>query len=231
MLSPLQQKLINISNLTSKLLRKNFGRGPEFCQAYLKYRYLVFYLKGFVSPMEAVLLENGNRDNLQISRNIVMETVLSQLRGILELEFEEEVKDFYHDWNYVKNSGMITVVFERDVLPVEEDDREGFPERLALIHEVNRVSSIVQKTPESTFVYQISPKIIVLVRMGVLIPLEKALISKGFSKTLLVTMEDLTKSYFDREGRFEAVFKQPIDDIFVDWNLSKDNSLVCLVLK
>lgn len=230
MLSPIQQKLLNIGNLTSKLLRKNFGRGPEFCQAFLKYRYLVFYLRGFVSPMEAVLLENGNADHIYISRNIVMDSVLSQLRGILELEFEEEVQDFYHDWNYAKNSGMITVVFERDVL-LEEETIEEFPEKLALINEVNRISSIVQKTPERTLAYRISPKLYVVKRMGILIPLERALISKGFNKTLLVTMDDLMKSYCTGQGRFEVIFKQPLEDVFVDWNLGKDKSLMCLMLR
>ncbi|WP_100523449.1 Na-translocating system protein MpsC family protein [Mycobacteroides abscessus] len=230
MLSPIQQKLINIGNLTSKLLRKNFGRGPEVCQAFLKYRYLVFYLRGFVSPMEAVLLKNGNADNIYISRNIVMESVLSQLKGILELEFGEEVLDFYHDWNYSKNTGMITIVFEKDVLPTEEDI-EAFPERVALINEVNRISAIVQKIPESTEVYRISPKLFVVKRTGILIPLEKALISKGCHQTLLVTIDDLMKSYCDREGRFEAIFGQPYEDIFVDWNLNQDNSLMCLMLR
>src|SRR3954470_18657401 len=90
MVLPLQQKLMDISSLTSKLLRKNFGRGPESCYAYVNERFLVFYIRGFMSPLESTLLENGNSDNIYISRQIVMKSVGNQLKAILELEFEQD---------------------------------------------------------------------------------------------------------------------------------------------
>jgi uncharacterized protein YbcI len=77
---PIQQRLLNISSITSKLLRKNFGRGPDSCHASVNYRFLIFYIRGFLSPMESILLENGNSDNIEVSRNIVMKNILAQLK-------------------------------------------------------------------------------------------------------------------------------------------------------
>lgn len=230
MSAPIQQKLVDISGLTSKLLRKNFGRGPDSCNAFVNHRYLVFYIRGFLSPMEAILLANGNVDHINFSRNIVMKAVLANLQGILELEFEQDVQDFYHDWNYVRNTGMITVVFEGNITLVNEE-LEQFPERHPLIDEVERISALIQKKPEKTDVYRISPKLYLVKRTGILIPLEKALIAKGYLQLLLETITDLEKSYYEPNGRFKDVFKQPIADIFVDSNLIEDNSLACFVLR
>lgn len=225
----IQQKLLDISNFTSKLLRKNFGRGPESCHAILNHRYLVFYIRGFLSPMESVLLENGNVDNIDISRSIVMKSVLSQLKGVLELEFDQDIQDFYHDWNYPNNRGMITVVFAGDIIS-GDFQLEQFPERSALIDEVVRISYLVQKVPENTDAYRISPKLYLVKRTGILVPIEKALITKGYEQTLLVTKDELEKKYLHRDGRFEDIFNQSISDIFVDWNLHDDNSMLCFIL-
>ncbi|RXT06535.1 Na-translocating system protein MpsC family protein [Ammoniphilus sp. CFH 90114] len=225
----IQQKLLEISSLTSRMLRKSFGRGPESCQAYLKYRYLVITIRGFLSPMESILLEHGNVDDIDISRGIVMNNVLAQLRGVLELEFQQDVQDFYHDWNYTRNTGVIMIVFEQDILP--GDNFEPFLEQTPLLDEVNRISEMVQKVPDRTEAYQITPSIYLVLRVGILITLEKALIAKGFQQTLLVTKDDLEKGFFHRSGPFQEIFNQRLSDIFIDWNLNDDNSLMCIVLK
>jgi len=224
-----QQKLLDISSFTSKLLRKNFGRGPQSCHAFFNHHFLVFYIRGFLSPMESILLEKGNADNIEISRNIVMQMILAQLKGVMELEFKQDIVDFYHDWNYPNNTGVIVVVFENGITPVSSHEQPN--QSKALIAEVERISGMVQKVPDRTEVYQVSPKLYIVKRIGILVPIEKALIAKGFQETLLVTKDDLEKTYFHRDGRFEEVFQQPVADIFIDWNLQGDDCIMCFVLK
>ncbi|WP_160725406.1 Na-translocating system protein MpsC family protein [Bacillus sp. USDA818B3_A] len=231
MSSPVQQKLMDISSLTSKLLRKNFGRGPESCYAYANGRYLVFYIRGFMSPMESVLIDHGNADNVDISRNIVMKTVLDQLKGIIELEFERDIESFYHDWNYPQNTGMIAIQFEADVIKSGDQDSSDSIALRTLIDEVDRISILVQKKPDKTDAFYISPKMYLVKREGILIQIEKALILKGYEQTLLVTKDELEKSYLHRDGRFEEIFRNPVADIFVDWDFNEDRSIICFVLK
>ncbi|ULT57906.1 DUF2294 domain-containing protein [Neobacillus drentensis] len=231
MVLPMQQKLMDISSLTSKLLRKSFGRGPESCYAYANERFLVFYIRGFMSPLESTLLENGNSDNIDISRHIVMKSVNNQLKGILELEFEQDIESFYHDWNYPQNTGMIAVEFEGDIAQPMARNQGGSVDLKPLIEEVERISILVQKRPERTEAYFISPNIYLIKRDGILVQIEKALVSKGYEHTLLVTKDELEKSYLHRDGRFEEIFHNPVADILVDWDLSEDRSIMCFVLK
>ncbi|WP_257984304.1 DUF2294 domain-containing protein [Neobacillus cucumis] len=227
----MQQKLNDISSLTSKMLRKNFGRGPESCSAFANDRFLVFYIRGFMSPLESTLLEHGNSDNIEISRDIVMKTVLNQLKGILELEFEQDIESFYHDWNYPQNTGMITIQFEGAITELDYPNQGANVDLKLIIEEIERISILVQKRPEKTEAYFISPKIFLVKRDGILVRIEKALIAKGFEQTLLVTKDELEKSYLHRDGRFEEIFRNPVADIFVDWDFNEDRSITCFVLK
>ncbi|MEH6938075.1 Na-translocating system protein MpsC family protein [Bacillus sp. JJ664] len=223
---------MDISSLTSKLLRKNFGRGPVSCFAFANDRFLVFYIRGFLSPLESTLLEHGNGDNVDISRSIVMNAVINQLKGILELEFEQDIASFYHDWNYPQNTGMITVEFENNIAQHFVDPNQGSNIDLKpLIDEIDRISILVQKKPEKTEAYFISPKIYLVKRDGILVRIEKALIKKGFEQTLMVTKDELEKSYLHRDGRFEEIFSESVVDIFVDWDFHEDKSIICFVLK
>lgn len=222
---------MDISSLTSKLLRKNFGRGPESCFAFANERFLVFYIRGFMSPLESTLLEHGNADHIDISRNIVMKTVLNQLKGILEMEFEQDIESFYHDWNYPQNTGMITVQFENIIAQFVDRNQVANIDLKPLIEEVDRISILVQKKPDKTEAYFISPKIFLVKRDGILVRIEKTLIEKGFEQTLKVTKDELEKSYLHHDGRFEEIFSNPVADIFVDWDFNEDNSFMCFVLK
>jgi len=68
-------------------------------------------------------------------------------------------------------------------------------------------------------------------RDGILVQIEKQLIIKGYEQTLMVTKDELEKSYLHRDSRFEEIFRNPVADIFVDWDFSEDRSIMCFVLK
>ncbi|WP_391558602.1 Na-translocating system protein MpsC family protein [Robertmurraya sp.] len=227
---PFQEKLMKISSLTSKMLRKNFGRGPDSCFAFANGPYLVLYIRRFLSPMESVLLESGNSDKVDMSRTIVMNKILTQLKGILEIELGADVKSAYHDWNYNQNTGMVTIEFESNVTGAVANSEEN-PIFKNLIDEVDRISIIVQKKPENTKAFFITPRVYLVKREGILVEIEKSLIDKGYEQTLMVTKDELEKSFLHHNGHFEDIFSLPVADIFVDWDLQADNSIICFILK
>jgi uncharacterized protein YbcI len=129
----------------------------------------------------------------------------------------------------MNNTGIIMVEFESNISV--DQSIELLPQNHSLIEEVNRISILVEKSPEKIEAYQISSKLYLVKRIGILVPIEKALIAKGFHKELLITKDELEKSYYHRDGRFDTIFKQPVAYIFVDWNIHEDNSMMCFVLR
>ncbi|MCH1624257.1 Na-translocating system protein MpsC family protein [Ferdinandcohnia quinoae] len=225
----LQEKIKYISSYTSKLLRNKFGRGPESCFAITADHFLVLNIRGFISPMEEVLLRERQDIQVDYARNIVINSILDELRGVIQVTLDTEVASFLHDWNFPNNTGVIIVILESSLIEMEKDQQNI--DFSSLEAEVSRISYLVEKTPEEIYSYQISPKIFIVKRVGILVPIEKALIERGFRQELHVTKDSLEKGFLHKHGRFDQIFKQQVKDIFVDWDMKEDYSLICFILK
>jgi uncharacterized protein YbcI len=224
----LQERLKYISSYTSKLLRNKFGRGPESCFAVTADQFLVLQIRGFISPMEEVLLQENQRIQVDHARDVVIKNIVAELKGVFQVTLETEVKTFFHDWNFPNNTGVIIAELENSLMPMKKSEEINFS---LLESEVARISELVEKTPEETSSFQISPKVFIVKREGILVPIEKALIEEGFKKELHFAKDDLEKNYLHRYGKFDQIFQRAVTDIFVDWNFKNDNSLICFTLK
>jgi uncharacterized protein YbcI len=223
-----QEQLKYISSYTSKLLRKTFGRGPEACFAATSDHYLVLNIRGFISPMEDILLQNGKSADVDRTRYTIIKSLMSELSGVVQVTMETEVTSFYHDWNFPNNRGILVLELDKIIIPSEVNTTFDYS---LLEKEVARISRLVQKVPEEIHIKPITPKIIIVKRYGILVPIEKALLQKGFKDELYVTKDDLEKLFFHKDGNFDVIFNDSIVDIFIDWHLDHDNSLICFVLK
>ncbi|MDG5787479.1 Na-translocating system protein MpsC family protein [Evansella sp. AB-P1] len=223
-----QEKISYLSSFTSKLLRQKFGRGPESCSATLCKNHLVFYIRGFISPMEEVLLQKGQSSYVDHAREIIIQHVLNELKGAVEVTLDVEVEEYFHDWNFNNNSGTIILVLENELQTMYPKPQYDI---VRLEDEVKRVTAIVQKLPDKVFTYPISENILLIQRIGILVPIEKALIAKGYEDELKLTKDDLEKSYFHRDVNFETIFPTPLLDLFIDWDFKEDKSMMCFILK
>jgi uncharacterized protein YbcI len=156
-----------------------------------------------------------------------MEHLLEEIKGVVQVSISVEVREYYHDWNFPNNSGIIIFVLEGELT---EDALEVQVDSASLEREVARISMLVQKVPDQIHIFPISPTVIVVERKGILVQIEKALISKGFQQELKFTKDELEKEYFHRDGNFEALFQKSVKDIFVDWNFKEDKSLMAFIL-
>lgn len=221
-----QDRLNSISSLTSKLLRKNFGKGPQSCQSTICKQHFVIYIQGFISPMEEVLIQQGQQEQVEKARAVIIEHVIEELKGIIKVTIDREVEESYHDWNFPNNSGLIFFVLNEEIKETCNENSVLIPK---LEKEIARISELVQKVPEIIHVYPLSQSIYLVERKGILIPIEKALIAKGFANELKITKDELEKSYFHRYGKFDGIFNNSIKDIFIDWNFKEDKSLMAFV--
>lgn len=221
-----QNKEEFISSYISKLLRKNFGKGPQTCRTTLSKNHLVTYIRGFLTPMEEILLQQGQNRYVDDIRAVIINHVLSEITGVVKVTLGVDVEEYYHDWNFPNNSGILIFVLEEIIGQVSQTDID----MQRLESEVGRISYLVEKVPDHIYIYPISPTVYLVERSGILVPIEKALIEKGFEKELRFTKDELEKVYFHREGRFEDIFKKSIRDIFIDWNFKEDKSLMAFML-
>ncbi|PGT82288.1 hypothetical protein COD11_15365 [Bacillus sp. AFS040349] len=216
-----------ISSFTSKLLRKNFGKGPQSCQSTLCGKYLVTYIRGFISPMEEILIQQGQNNQVDKARTVIINHIIEELKGVVKITFDRDVEESYHDWNFPNNSGVIIFVMDDEVEKCASDQNVDFKR---LETEVARLSQLVQKIPDQIYVYPLSSSLYLIERKGILIPIEKSLIKKGFAEELKITKDELEKTYFHRYGKFDNIFNTTIKDIFIDWNFKEDKSFVAFIL-
>lgn len=215
-----------ISSYISKLLRRNFGKGPQTCRTTVTRNHLVTYLRGFLTPMEDILLQKGQNREVDDVRTVIINHLLDEIKGVIKVTLGVDVEDHYHDWNLPNNSGILIFVLDEEAGQVSKADID-IPRLEA---EIGRISFLVQKVPDKTYTYPISPSIYLVERSGILVQIEKALIAKGFERELKFTKDELEKTYFHRDGRFEDIFNKPVRDIFIDWNFKTDKSLMAFIL-
>ncbi|CAM3633416.1 Na-translocating system protein MpsC family protein [Marinicrinis lubricantis] len=220
-------KLNAISSFTSKLLRKSFGRGPTSCQPITNREYLTLYIRGFISPMEEVLMKEGSSPYVEKARTLIIEHIVKEIEGMIKFSFDCEVIEYYQDWNFPNNSGFILFVLDQ---PLSEESSVLEWEIPRLEAEIARISQIVQKVPDHIHTYVLSSQMCLVERSGILIMIEKELISKGYSFELKRTKDELEKSYFHRHGEFEQIFHRKVKEILIDWNFNNDKSIMAFVL-
>ncbi|MDE5414583.1 Na-translocating system protein MpsC family protein [Alkalihalobacterium chitinilyticum] len=224
-----QENLNSISSYLSKLIRKNFGRGPQSCQSTVCKKMFITYIRGFISPMEEVLFEKGHYEQVEMARNVLINHVVDQLKGVVEVSLNCEILEWYHDWNFPNNSGLIILLLDREIT---SDVCSSEPVNLKkLEEEVARISLMVQKVPDQIHIYPVSTTVYIVERKGILVPIEKALIAKGFEEELIITKDELEKRHFHNYGKFDEIFNREVKEIFIDWCFKEDKSLMGFVLK
>ncbi|WP_078543304.1 Na-translocating system protein MpsC family protein [Litchfieldia alkalitelluris] len=221
-----QNQLNSMSSLMSKLLRKNFGRGPQSCQSILNQRFFVMYIQGVISPMEEILIKQGQRKQVERARNVIINQVLEELKGALRIFVDKDIEHHYHDWNFSKNTGMVIFVFNNEM-----EDSDNSLDVNKLEREVARISEMVEKVPNKIHVYSLSPQVCLIERIGILTLIEQALVSKGYQEELRISKDELEKVYFSQHGSFDELFKKKVIDLFIDWNFDEDKSLMAFVLE
>lgn len=219
-------KLEYISSYISKLLRKKFGKGPQSCQTHLSGKYLVSYIRGFITPMEEILLQQNQNKFVDQAREVIVNHLLDEIKGVIQVSLDVEVEEYYHDWNFPNNSGIFIFVLESEIGEMIKSDLDIGKLEL----EVGRIGLLVEKVPDHIQTYPISSTIYLIERKGILIQIEKALIQKGFQQELKFVKDELEKTYFHRDGNFEDIFNKSVRDIFIDWNFKEDRSFIAFIL-
>ncbi|RKD69634.1 uncharacterized protein YbcI [Sinobaca qinghaiensis] len=216
-----------------KMFQTQFGKGPESIYVMITPPFVTIHLQGFLAPMEEVLLHQDKQLQLEQLREQMMIKILPVIQQIVEEETDETVLDMYYDWNFRKNkkcTGMVWIAL--DVSP-EQLDTFSWPQELnenMFLREIIALSKKVQKEPVETNLFWLSPRLILVERIGIFVEIENALIEQNYGETLKIVKRPLEKNLFAKHV-LESLLQQKIQETFVDWHFQKDKGYLLIGLE
>ncbi|WP_236588314.1 Na-translocating system protein MpsC family protein [Tumebacillus amylolyticus] len=220
----------DLSGFFGRLFRENFGKGPESVFTTMSGPFITVYLRNFIAPMERVLYEQGNEQIVEKTRDSLIQLLLPEIRAYVKILTGIEAQEIYYDWNLHNRSGMFNVI-GRESFTKEPVPEESYHGRDDLHEELLVLSHQVQKTPEAISSFVLNPRTLLVLREGILVPIEKELIRLGFRETLALAKRTLEKNYLHNNNHFEAILGKRVIDLFVDWDFERDKSVFLFITK
>jgi len=217
-----------LASAIGKLLREKFGKGPESIFVSCHKPFFTIYLRNFLSPMEQVLVDEKQEETVLKTRDILMKTLIPEIKAYIKIVTGTEIQEFYYDWSFHNKSGIfIGISADSKNENKNVDEYEGKKE----IHrEMISITQHVQKTPQEVQSYLLNPRTLVVVRKGILVAIEKELNRLGYQQILEIAKRNLEKRLLHNNNHFEELLNSKVIDIFLDWDYDKDKSVTVFIL-
>lgn len=218
-----------LASHVGRLLRESFGKGPHSIFVSIRRPFVVFYLRGLLSPTEKILMEQDQVYSVQNTRDLLMKSLIPEIKAYTSLIAGIQLQELYYDWGLHNLSGVFVGV-ESDESGLEIIKQESHPWKEELHQEIRNMSHVVQKTPEETYSCLLNERTLLVVRSGILISIEKELIRLGNEGQLKLAKRNLEKGHLHNNNRLEPLLRAKINDVFVDWDVHLDRSVIVFAL-
>nr|WP_263326812.1 DUF2294 domain-containing protein [Neobacillus sp. Marseille-Q6967] len=223
------QQSAELSNFISKILRENFGKGPESVHVSLGSTFITIYIRNFLSPTERVLLAQNQVETVQQTRDLVMQTLIPEIKAYIKIVTGMEIREFYYDWGLHNKSAMFTGICS-DSSSVELPVKEEYSGKEEIHKEIIGISREAEKKPAEVYSCQLNPRTLLVIRNGILVSIEKQLIRQGMREELKLAKRTLEKRLLHNNGHFEIILNTKVNDIFVDWDFDLDKSVIVFIM-
>lgn len=218
-----------IASHIGKMLRDAFGKGPQSIYVSIERPFIVIYLRNFLTPTEKILLNQGQLYAIQHTRDVVMSSLIPEIKAYLLLLTGMDSLEFYYDWELGNHSGVF-VGFQSDQAALSSDMQKTYAGSEELHHEIELMSRRIQKKPDYIHSCMINKRTLLVVRTGNLIDLSKELIRLRDEEHLKQALNQLEKKYLRNNSYVEQVLNTKVVDVFVDWNFEQDRSVIVFIL-
>lgn len=218
-----------VGSYISTLLRDHFGKGPTSVFVTVKPPFISIHLRGFLAPTEKILLKQQEHRRVLETRDLLMNQLAADIKLDLWKIGKLEIEDVYADWNLDDQTGMILAVMA-DKSSAADIEWDSDIQVESIREEVEEASRKAQKTPESTELFWLNNRTLLIERSGIFVEIEKELIRGGFVEELKLVKRPLERRLI-LQTRIEAIMKQPILEVFLDWNFITDKGYIVLLLE
>ncbi|SEO02661.1 DUF2294 domain-containing protein [Paenibacillus sp. OV219] len=213
-----------------RLLRDAFGKGPQSIFVSINRPFVIIYLRNFLSPTEKILLKQDQVYAIQTTRDLLMKSLFPEMKAYILLLTGMNIQEFYYDWGLHNQSGVMVGIDSEEDHPFSTNVHGTYAGQEELHQEIDLISHNVEKKPEKTYSYKINERTILVMRIGILISIEKELIRIGQEETLKLAKRNLEKGHLHRNNRFQKILHAGVVDAFVDWDFHLDKSIIVLIL-
>lgn len=213
----------SIQQTVFSLFETNFGKRPEAVRVSANEKCLIIRIEGFLGSIMETMIAEKSHGALNSTRELIVGYMLSQLDEDLSSELNLDVAHFYYDWNDSDLSCIISVVLRENEHYALDDPYPGKEE----VHQkVVDITQKVQKVPEKIHSFWVDGDFLVVVRGGLLIELETALLEDGHESALRIAKRKVEKRYFAQKMNLaEIVGRQPTG-VYLDWAFDLDRSMI-----
>lgn len=217
-----------IASHIGKMLRDAFGKGPQAVYASFRPPYNVIYLRNFITPIEKILLAQGQITSIQMTRDLVMKWLIPQIKAFLLSRTGMDIVEFYYDWELLNHSGVFVWRQSNDpeLLSWAQGSYDGKDE---LHYELGNIGEQIQKRPDQIYSCMINKRTLLIIRCGILIEISIELLRIGSEASLRQAVSHLEKKNL-RNNKFQTILNTNIDDVFIDWDFKMDRSIIVLIL-
>lgn len=224
-----QAKHGEIAGCIGKLIRDHFGKGPTSLFVTLEHPFLVIYLRDFLAPMEAALMERDEHKRVEETRVLLFKKLETQMRAQLEAIAGAAIREVYFDWDLQQKRGVILGVMSEDTSECEAQwpahlNHQKFNDK------VKEVSEGGQNVPATTESFWLNDRTIVIKRTGVFVKIEKELIQAGYIHELKEVKKPLELWMMHRAG-LESLIDGSITGTFAAWHFTGNKGYAVLILQ
>ncbi|MGM0896298.1 MAG: Na-translocating system protein MpsC family protein [Bacillota bacterium] len=213
----------------STVMREHFGKGPTSVFVVVKPPFVIVHLRGFLSPTEKILLQKDEFKRVMEIRHLLIDELKPAICDTLSRASGQKVDALYSDWHLENQTGMLVGVMTEADTSVDFDCPPEINQE-ALHAAVVKASRKAEKKPESTTLFWLNDRTLLIERTGFLVEIERELIRNGLSEELKQVKRPLEKRLLMKETEFTQLLKRNVREIFLDWEFSTDISYILVLL-
>lgn len=217
-----------LSSYIGKLYKDIAGKGPENVYVAFGNRCYVVYIKNYFMPYEKIIKQEGDMDLLHKVMNVTIKNLNTQIVKYTEFITGISTDEIYYDWNIETGSRVLVGIGNRqyDICTKEKNDYYG--EHL-LNKELVKLGHFSDSIPETITSFCLNSKFIIFERGGGTTRLEREMELAGYGDVIKNTKRQVEKQYLNNNLCIKNLFDMGNMDTFIDWNFSKNKSIVVLV--
>ncbi len=212
-----------VEQTISTLFEENFGKLPDTVRVSANEKCLIIRLEGFLGDTVKTMISENSYGALSSTRELIVGYMLSRLGDTLQTEFDLSAAHFYYDWHDEDLSCIISVILREDEHYALDDH---YAEKEKIHDQIRELTARVEKVPHKLHSFWVENDYLVVIRRGLLIDLEKALLEDGHEEALRRAKRKVEKYQLAENARVSDIIGRKLEGVYLDWAFEADSSML-----